>query len=822
MAALLVCTPLLAATAIAATGPATPTGLTAVSPTRTAPVLKWNPAAGATAGYRVYRGGTQIASTTALTYTDTGLKSSGSYSYTVRAVANGNKLSSPSSAVSVVYDILAPSAVTSISAASPTASAPVLTWSAATDTGGSGVRRYEVFRDGASQGFTSTTGFTDTGATDGSHAYTVVTEDGAGNRSAPSAAKTVVVDRTPPTVPGTPQPAQADTGSAPALTWAASTDSGTGVAGYRVMRNGAQIGTTQTTAFTDTGLTTSGSYSYTVSAYDALGNASAPSPAATVTYDATPPPAPTGLAAQSPAATPQLTWNAVTDDSPGAITYRISRDGQPIDTVGATAYTDTTAGDGSHSYTVAAVDRFGRRSPESNPVTVVVDTTPPSAPLGVFAYSSGGADTVSWAQSTDSGTGVASYEVRRDGTSLGTVTGTTYTDAGGGPGSVYAVRAVDAAGNASPWSSNTPAGAPFPAGVSSRQVTDDSTAEYAAHPQLNVISVMLRWFQIQPDATTFNWGNLDASLADAQAHGYRLIIRIMCGGDAPQWLATTTDHPVSFLDLISTDPSNDRWPGEMFVPVPWDPDLAYHYAALMAALNAHLSQSDGNGGTWADHVEFVPIAMPTVLGTEMQVGYGSGTYTGVYKGVNGTYDRAATNQAEWLSHATSGSTSADKLQSNRNDIESAWHTAIQVQLSNLTTVPSAIAYGPLFNDAYAAAQRLAASEAGAHGNRLWSMTTNLQPAVNADGSLGPYSQWSAPAAQTMQVALRNGGIVGFQTAGNGILNTAAKMREVISDGISNYNMRFLETSPEAVDAFPDPLLTNGDSAQNQLLQRFGG
>jgi hypothetical protein len=206
----------------------------------------------------------------------------------------------------------------------------------------------------------------------------------------------------------------------------------------------------------------------------------------------------------------------------------------------------------------------------------------------------------------------------------------------------------------------------------------------------------------------------------------------------------------------------------------------------------------------------------------MQVGYGSGTYTGYYKGVYGTYDRAATNQTEWLAHASSGTTNADKLQSNRNDIESAWHNAIQLQLSNLKVVPSAIAYGPLFNDAYASAQRLAASESAAHGDRLWSMTTNLQPKVNADGSLGPYSQWSAPAAQTMQIALQSGAVIGFQTAGNGIINTAAKMREVINDGISNYNMRFLETSPEAVDAFPDLLLTNSDSAQNQLVQRFGG
>jgi hypothetical protein len=102
------------------------------------------------------------------------------------------------------------------------------------------------------------------------------------------------------------------------------------------------------------------------------------------------------------------------------------------------------------------------------------------------------------------------------------------------------------------------------------------------------------------------------------------------------------------------------------------------------------------------------------------------------------------------------------------------------------------------------------------------MTTNLQPSINGDGSLGPWSQWSPPAAHAIQIALQNGGVVGFQTAGNSIVNTAAKMREVIDDGISNYNMRFLEVSPEAIDAFPDLLLTNGTSAQNQLVQRFGG
>src|SRR5262249_15419201 len=155
----------------------------------------------------------------------------------------------------------------------------------------------------------------------------------------------------------------------------------------------------------------------------------------------------------------------------------------------------------------------------------------------------------------------------------------------------------------------------------------------------------------------------------------------------------------------------------------------------------------------------------------MQTGYGSGTYTGVYNGVQGTYNRAATNQAAWDAVARSGSTAADQQQSNRNDIEAAWDNAIDIQETHLTAVPSAIAYGALFGDQYAAAQRIAAAKVPHWGDTLWSMMTNLQPKVNNDGSLGTWAQWSPPAAQVIRTALQNGGVVGFQTAGYNTINT---------------------------------------------------
>jgi hypothetical protein len=99
-------------------------------------------------------------------------------------------------------------------------------------------------------------------------------------------------DLTPPSVPEF-LIAQADGPERIRLSWAASSDEGTGVAGYRVYRDGNPIPIAETsgTQFLDTGLAGGMSYSYTVSAFDgaAPANASEPSlPASTITPSANP------------------------------------------------------------------------------------------------------------------------------------------------------------------------------------------------------------------------------------------------------------------------------------------------------------------------------------------------------------------------------------------------------------------------------------------------------------------------------------------------------------------------------------------------------
>ncbi|MGV9351696.1 glycoside hydrolase family 6 protein, partial [Streptomyces spiralis] len=69
------------------------------------------------------------------------------------------------------------------------------------------------------------------------------------------------------------------------LKWTAATDN-VGVTGYDVYRAGTKVGSTTSTSFTDTGLTASTAYTYSVKAKDAAGNVSAASAAVTATTQA--------------------------------------------------------------------------------------------------------------------------------------------------------------------------------------------------------------------------------------------------------------------------------------------------------------------------------------------------------------------------------------------------------------------------------------------------------------------------------------------------------------------------------------------------------
>jgi chitodextrinase len=463
------------------TAPTAPTSLVAVPASSSAISLNWNASddGSGVLGYRVFRGGVEIAQAAGTTYSDGGLSPSTLYAYTVAAYDAAGNLSDPSNQASATTlaeggsDTEAPSAPGSLSATATSSTSAALSWSAATDD--VGVLGYRIFRNGSEVGTSSSTGFNDTGLSPSTvYSYSVIAFDAAGNNSStsPSAIVTTPAGSQPdtqaPTAPGTLN-AVATGSSSIDLSWSVATDN-VGVTGYRIIRNGAQVGTATSTSYIDLGLTPSTTYTYTVIAYDAANNASAASAPASATTNAVgggdtqSPGAPAGLSATATGtSTVDVAWSASTDNV-GVTGYRIFRNGNQVGTTSSTSFTDSGLSAATvYTYSVVAFDAAGNTSAPSGSATATTqsppDTQAPAAPTSLSATATSFSSiALNWSPSSDN-VGVTGYIVYRGGVQVGTATGTSFTDTGLTPLTSYSytVRARDAANNLSPHSASASA-----------------------------------------------------------------------------------------------------------------------------------------------------------------------------------------------------------------------------------------------------------------------------------------------------------------------------------------------------------------------------
>jgi fibronectin type 3 domain-containing protein len=119
----------------------------------------------------------------------------------------------------------------------------------------------------------------------GPHTITATAHDAADNVATAQIAVTAGADVIPPAAP-VGATVQATSATSATVSWTAATDN-VGVTGYRVLRNGKQIGTTTTAlTYTDGALTAGTTASYTVVAVDAAGNVSAASNSAVISTPA--------------------------------------------------------------------------------------------------------------------------------------------------------------------------------------------------------------------------------------------------------------------------------------------------------------------------------------------------------------------------------------------------------------------------------------------------------------------------------------------------------------------------------------------------------
>lgn len=251
---------------------------------------------------------------------------------------------------------------------------------------------------------------------------------------------------------------------------------------YNVYREGVKVSESQENSFSDTGLSASTAYTYTVTAVDMSGNESPYSnEASAITQessgDTTPPDAPVELAATVISDSEiDLTWDANQEsDLAKYKIYRSTVGGSGYQFVGETqdlVFEDSGLSESTtYYYVITATDTSGNESPYSDEISATtestgMDTTPPSAPVDLSASGRGpGKVSLNWDDNTEPD--LSFYNIYRSttsgsgyvliGTAPGTIGDSWYQDSTGSSGVTYywVVTAVDTSGNESPYSNES-------------------------------------------------------------------------------------------------------------------------------------------------------------------------------------------------------------------------------------------------------------------------------------------------------------------------------------------------------------------------------
>jgi len=372
---------------------APPTSLSA-TPATGQVSLSWSAPVGAS-GYQIKRstvsGGpyATVGCSAGTSFVDTGLTNGTTYFYVVAATYTGGPVAGGASAnsgqVSATPQSGVPQAPTGVTA-TPGNAQVSLAWTAS-----SGATSYNVKRATASGGpYTvvgspATTSFTNTGLTNGTTYFYVVTAVNAsgesGNSTQVSATPQAPAPQPPTGLSATPGNGQVS------LSWTASS----GATSYNVKRATTSggpytlVGSPTTTSFTNTALTNGTTYYYVVTAVNASGE-SGNSTQVSATPQAPPQP-PTGLSATPGNGQVSLSWTA----SSGATSYNVKRStvsGGPYTTAGSptgTSFTNTGLTNGStYFYVVTAVNASGE-SVNSTEVSATPQAVVPAPPTRLVA-----------------------------------------------------------------------------------------------------------------------------------------------------------------------------------------------------------------------------------------------------------------------------------------------------------------------------------------------------------------------------------------------------------------------------------------------------
>ncbi|PCJ59965.1 MAG: hypothetical protein COA79_09165 [Planctomycetota bacterium] len=427
--------------------PSVPSDAAAANITQAAFTLSWTASTdidGVT-GYKIFKDGLLIDTVTVTTYNITNLTAATTYAFTVSAKDASSNESAQSTALAIttltISDSTAPSVPTGLAVSVITQTTADLSWNVSTDD--VGVTNYHIYQDGTLIGTSATASFSATGLTAGAtYSFTLSAIDAANNNSAQSSAIAVMTltatDTTAPSIPMN-LLATSVTSTSLTLTWATSTDD-TQVSGYKIFKDGIFLNSSTTNSLEILNLTLATTYSFTISAYDAVNNNSTISNALSVTtkslLDTTAPSVPTGLTTSLITENSfKISWTASSDET-GVTKYNIYKDNVLLGTSSTTSLDVTgLSSDQPYSISVQSVDEAGNKSALSSALTtttLVQKEMPVNITISVITDST---VMLVWEESTS--TDVISYTIFQDGVEIGTATTTSFEAAGLSPSTTY-------------------------------------------------------------------------------------------------------------------------------------------------------------------------------------------------------------------------------------------------------------------------------------------------------------------------------------------------------------------------------------------------
>jgi hypothetical protein len=97
------------------------------------------------------------------------------------------------------------------------------------------------------------------------------------------------------------------------------------------------------------------------------------------------------------------------------------------------------------------------------------------------------------------------------------------------------------------------------------------------------LAIRATWSTIEPSDGTFNWSNIDNTLATAQAHGKKVSISVAAGVHTPSWVYAEGAKGFQF---VWDRPWALPFCSIATIPLPWDPVFQQKWAEFVGALGA--------------------------------------------------------------------------------------------------------------------------------------------------------------------------------------------------------------------------------------------